>query len=124
VGRAISEEIVVALIDPDEVITVDIPDEPGQWVKFHALSVGMVETLTDRSSSAMAARAIVEWSYPIPPTHEAIRDRLDVNTAFWLISTINAGSGLRTDPESNGSEPLYSPTSEPVTGDSQPNSDT
>lgn len=114
----------MALIDPAEVFKADIPGEPGEWVKYRVLTAGIVEKLEDRTSSAMAAASIVEWSYPIPPTHANVRDRLDVNTFYWLVNTINAKSGLRSDPESNGSESPSSPTSEPATGASRKNSAT
>ncbi len=112
----------MALIDPKEITKADIPNEPGEWVRYRVLTLADAEKLDKVTTSALIAAAIVEWSYKLPPTLETIRTRLDMTTAYWLGNLINESSGLRTDPEDNGSESQSSPTSEPAAGSSQKNS--
>jgi hypothetical protein len=97
----------------------DIPHEPGEWVEIRRLSSlgnldesemqkGRARRLTEMGR--YFASAIVAWSYPEPPTVDAIAGQpnaqgereggLDATTALWLMGEINhLANGERTEEE-------------------------
>ncbi len=91
---------------------LDHPTEPDAWVTVRLpLSGGNVEG--GATPSDIVASAIVEWSYEIPPTGDAVRD-LDVPTYQWLVTEVGKRAGIRSDEEKKDSSGDSSPTSVPA----------
>ena len=96
---------------------LEIPHEPGEWIVIRRLaSMGSLDTVAMARGSQprlneygrYLASAIVEWSYPDPPTADVIAGKpnsngdreggLDPKTAGWLIKEISAfEDGNRTE---------------------------
>jgi hypothetical protein len=121
----------MALINSQHIRRVDIPHEPGEWVEIRPVTAGQYADLqrdgADLTGAEVALRILVgslaDWSYDAPITPETLRS-LDYETFTWLERELSVTSGLRSDPESNGSVPQSSPITEPATGDSPTSSST
>ena len=84
--------------------TVEVPGEPGEWVKVRMPSLGIIQETQRglpgdvldpdmRSAFAiipMLQACVLEWSYPEPVTPENVAD-LDAGTAAALVSALMAG---------------------------------
>ena len=99
------------------------PSEPDAWFVVRVpLTVGDMEvmgapgnpdTLISFKICAIE-RSLIEWSYPLPLTPEAIRD-LDVDTFNWLVKEIFASAQLRDTAEKKDSDSSSPPITEPAT---------
>lgn len=117
----------MALIDPDQVITLEVPGEPDQWVRFRPLTAGDVEELMEENGNlrpaAMIAKSIIAWSYGPDVSIKAVRS-LELETYNWLSPLVTKASGIRDAEEKKDSAPESSPTSGPEPEGSPENSGT
>lgn len=99
----------MALIKDDQRVRLDIPHEAGEWIEIRPMrnsDTKIVTEAVDRPTmiQALFERLIIAWSYGEPVTPENIAT-LDISTTKWLDEQIPLASGLRTEPEKNGSTP-------------------
>lgn len=97
---------------------LDIPHEPGEWIEIRRLSTlgdldGVEMTKGRQARINEMARyffaAIVAWSYPEPPSTDAIAGKpnangdreggLDDKTATWLLTETGKLRDSKTDAE-------------------------
>lgn len=82
----------MALVDAVR-IRIDLPHEPGEWVVVRPLGALELDEalrladgpLAPRQLVEQLERVIVEWSYQVPVSAQAI-GRLDVQTAAYVLA--------------------------------------
>lgn len=104
----------MALIDPDEVIHLEIPHEPGQWVEFKPLCADDLEAMDARGERLgpinMVLQSLVGWSYYDGVPKLADVKRLDIETLNWLSPLVTRASGIRSADEKKDSASPSLPT--------------
>lgn len=96
----------MALVSPDKAVKLDIPHEPGEWIRVRPICAEDAEGLEldgdkVRVSIDLVAKLLTEWSYDEPPSREAVA-RLDLNTYIWLALEMLEASGIRDLAEKKG----------------------
>ena len=108
----------MAIVNPDTITQTDIPHEPGQWIKHRVCMQDDLEAIEIRlgpdagavaRSRALIARLIVEWSYDVPVSDDAIR-HLDIPTYVWLMQVLQVD---RAEQEKKDFETPSGPTTAP-----------
>lgn len=98
----------MALIKDDATVQLDVPGEPGQWIKVRPLRIGdtVGKDGADMTTTAFSLLSAVirEWSYDAAPTPETVA-LLDMGTATWLAQEVVRISGVRPDMEKKDSKP-------------------
>lgn len=99
----------MALIDKNSTVQLEIPNEPGKWVKIRPLTARAAADVEDAGAGGSLAvgiellvKSLVEWSYDAPCDKENI-ENLDMDTFQWLMTKVNLTSGRRPDAEKKAS---------------------
>lgn len=114
----------MALIDPNKSTKLDIPHEPGEWIRIRPITAAQAAAMGDNMNTlSVLSAVVVEWSYSEPVSPETV-GQLDLRTAQWLTEEVMSLSGMRSEEESRNLGSASLPTLEPVVAGSQNNSHT